>query len=186
MKKKTILLALASILTLGAAAYAGCGSCGSCGSKDAGYGKKMKDATPIGMDVVETAMGAEQFSTLVAAIQAADLVEALQAAENITVFAPTNDAFAALPDGVLEMLLLPENKDTLVAILTYHVLPVEVPAADVATGSVNTLEGSPVDIEVTETGVMVDGATVTATDIEASNGVIHVIDQVILPPSVTL
>lgn len=180
-KKTTTIIALTSILALGGAAYAGCGKCGSCGEKS---GKKT--VSPIGMDVVETAMGNEQFSTLVAAIQAADLVEALQTAENITVFAPTNEAFAALPDGTVEMLLEPENKETLVTILTYHVLPLEVPAASVTTGSVNTLEGSPVDIEVTDEGVTVDGANVTATDIEASNGVIHVIDQVIIPSSVEL
>jgi len=182
MKKKTTLVAFTSLLALAGAVYAGSyGGC--CGG---GKSDKKITASPIGMDVVETAMGAEQFSTLVAAIQAAGLEDALQGAENITVFAPTNEGFAALPDGTLEMLLLPENKDTLVSILTYHVLPVEVPAASVATGSVNTLEGSPVDIEVTDAGVTVDGANVTATDIEASNGVIHVIDQVILPSSVDL
>jgi len=138
------------------------------------------------MDVVETAMGSDSFTTLVAAIQAAGLVDALQDANNITVFAPTNEAFAALPDGVLEMLLLPENKDSLTKILTYHVIPVEVMAADVSPGTVNTLEGSPVTIEVTDGVVTVGGATVIQTDIEASNGVIHVIDQVILPPDLAL
>ncbi len=177
MKKKTI-LALASLIALGSAAYAG--TCGSCGDK------AKKTATPIGMDVVQTAMGSEQFSTLVAAVQAADLVETLQSASNITVFAPSNAAFEALPDGTLEMLLKPENKDTLVSILSYHVLPVEVPSASVESGSVATLEGSPVEISVDDGTVTVDGATVTATDIEASNGVIHVIDQVILPSSVEL
>lgn len=181
--KTKIALSLACLLAIGSAAHAGGACC-------AGYGGEKKDkvktATPIGMDVVQTAMGSDQFDTLVAAIQAADLVEPLQNAENITVFAPTDAAFAALPDGTLEMLLMPENKDVLVSILTYHVLPVEVPAADVAPGSVNTLEGSPMEISVEDGTVMVDGATVTQTDIEASNGVIHVIDQVILPEDVEL
>lgn len=181
--KTKLTIALASLLALGVSAYAG-GSCcpGYGGDKDG----KTKTATPIGMDVVQTAMGSDQFSTLVAAIQAAGLADALQAAENITVFAPTNDAFAALPEGTVEMLLKPENKDALVAILTYHVLPVEVPSADVSSGSVETLEGSPLEIAVTDGTVMVNNATVVQTDIEASNGVIHVIDQVILPPDVQL
>lgn len=181
MKKKTTLLALASILTIAGSAWAGSG-CGACGA-----GAKMqKTATPVGMDVVQTAMASDQFGTLVAAIKQAGLVETLQSAENITVFAPTDEAFAALPEGTVEKLLKPENKDTLVAILAYHVLPVEVPAAAVETGSVNTLEGSPVEIEVAEGAVTINGATVTATDIDASNGVIHVIDQVILPSSISL
>jgi len=178
--KKKIAFILSTLTIASTAIYAGSSCC-------AGYsGDKTKTAQPIGMDVVETAMGSDSFTTLVAAIQAAGLVDALQDANNITVFAPTNEAFAALPDGVLEMLLLPENKDSLTKILTYHVIPVEVMAADVSPGTVNTLEGSPVTIEVTDGVVTVGGATVIQTDIEASNGVIHVIDQVILPPDLAL
>ena len=178
MKQKVTFLLL-TLLAAGTATYAGSACCG-------GGDMSKKTATPIGMDVVETAMSSDQFTTLVAAIQAADLGDTLQSAENITVFAPTNEAFEALPDGLLETLLKPENKDTLVTILTYHVLPVEVPAAAVTPGSVNTLEGSPVDITVEDGSVMVNEATVVQTDIEASNGVIHVIDQVLVPSSIQL
>jgi uncharacterized surface protein with fasciclin (FAS1) repeats len=134
--------------------------------------------------IVEIAVGNPDFSTLVAALQAAELVDALSGEGPFTVFAPTNEAFAQLPDGTLEMLLLPENKDKLVAILTYHVVPGKVMAADVVTLSEATsLEGDTIAISSSDAGVMVDGASVVATDIEASNGVIHVINAVILPNS---
>ena len=138
-----------------------------------GHGKK---------DIVDTAVANEQFSTLVAAVQAAGLVDTLKGEGPFTVFAPTNDAFAKLPAGTVENLLNPENKDQLVAVLTYHVLPGKVMAADIAgkTLSTATVQGSMVDINATN-GVMIDGATVTAADIETTNGVIHVIDTVILP-----
>jgi len=180
MKTKKILI-LSSLLLSGGLAYAG-SCCGGCSGGDKG----KKTATPIGKDVVQTAMEAEQFSTLVTAIQAAGLVDALQSAENITVFAPTNDAFAALPDGTVEMLLEPANKEILTAILTYHVLPVSVPSSSVSAGMVETLEGSPVEIAIVDGTVTVGGAEVIATDIDASNGVIHVIDSVILPPDLEL
>jgi len=133
-------------------------------------------------DIVDTAAANEQFSTLVAAVQAAGLVETLKGDGPFTVFAPTNDAFAKLPAGTVENLLKPENKDQLVAVLTYHVIPGKVMAADIAGKqlSVETVQGSMVDIDAT-TGVMIDGASVTTADIEATNGVIHVIDTVILP-----
>jgi uncharacterized surface protein with fasciclin (FAS1) repeats len=133
-------------------------------------------------DIVDTALANEQFSTLVAAVQAAGLVDTLKGDGPFTVFAPTNDAFAKLPAGTVENLLKPENKDQLVAVLTYHVLPGKVMAADIAgkTLSTATVQGSMVDINATN-GVMIDGATVTAADIETTNGVIHVIDTVILP-----
>ena len=133
-------------------------------------------------DIVDTALANEQFSTLVAAVQAAGLVDTLKGDGPFTVFAPTNDAFAKLPAGTVENLLKPENKDQLVAILTYHVLPGKVMAADIVgkTLSTATVQGSMVDIKATN-GVMIDGATVTAADIETTNGVIHVIDTVILP-----
>ena len=122
-------------------------------------------------------------ATLVAAVQAAGLVETLQGPGPFTVFAPTDDAFAALPEGVLDALLLPENQATLVKILTYHVLPAEVLAADVAAGEVATVEGQNITI-ATDGGVTVNDANVTATDVMASNGVIHVIDAVLIPPDV--
>ncbi|MEM6581868.1 MAG: fasciclin domain-containing protein [Pseudomonadota bacterium] len=134
--------------------------------------------------VVEIAAGNPDFSTLVAAVQAADLVDALSAEGPFTVFAPTNEAFAALPEGTVDMLLLPENKDKLVAILTYHVVPGKVMAAEVVEMTeATTLEGDTIAIAVTDEGVTVDGANVIATDIVGSNGVIHVIDAVIMPGS---
>ena len=134
-------------------------------------------------DIVAIASGNEDFSTLVAAVAAAGLVETLQGVGPFTVFAPTNDAFAALPAGLVDKLLLPENKDLLVKILTYHVVSGTVLAADVTAGDVPTVEGQNITI-TTDMGVQVNGANVVATDILASNGVIHVIDAVILPPDV--
>ncbi len=140
-------------------------------------------ASPAAGDIVEVASGNPDFSTLVAAVQAAGLVETLQGPGPFTVFAPTNAAFDALPAGLVAKLLLPENKDTLVKILTYHVVGSKVMAADVAAGDVTSVEGSPITITVDGGTVKLnDSATVTATDVEASNGVIHVIDAVILPP----
>jgi uncharacterized surface protein with fasciclin (FAS1) repeats len=133
--------------------------------------------------IVEVAAANPDFSTLVAAVQAAGLVETLSSDGPFTVFAPTDEAFAALPDGVLDALLLPENKEALTSILTYHVLSGEVMAADVTAGDVDTVEGSPITIS-TDGGVKVNDANVVATDVEASNGVIHVIDAVIVPPTV--
>lgn len=133
------------------------------------------------LDIVDTAVAADGFDTLVAAVQAAELVDVLKGEGPFTVFAPTDEAFAALPDGTLESLLLPENRDQLVAILTYHVVPGVVMAADVAPGEVATVNGETLTIAVEDGVVTVDEATVIATDIEASNGVIHVIDAVVLP-----
>ncbi|MEM6487233.1 MAG: fasciclin domain-containing protein [Pseudomonadota bacterium] len=133
-------------------------------------------------DIVATAVEADGFDTLVAAVTAAGLVETLQGEGPFTVFAPTDEAFAALPAGTLDDLLKPENKDQLVAILTYHVVPGKVMSSDLAgkTMAVETVQGTTVDIDATD-GVTVDGATVVAADVEATNGVIHVIDAVILP-----
>lgn len=133
-------------------------------------------------DIVDTAVAAGSFNTLVAAVQAAGLVDTLKSDGPFTVFAPTDAAFAALPAGTVENLLKPENKGTLVKILTYHVLSGKVMSADIAgkTLSPNTVEGSIVDINAVN-GVMVDGANVITADIETSNGVIHVIDKVIMP-----
>ena len=133
-------------------------------------------------DIVDTAVGAGSFKTLVAAVQAAGLVETLKGKGPFTVFAPTDEAFAKLPAGTVENLLKPENKATLIAILTYHVVPGKVMAADVVKLSeAKTVQGSSVKIKVENGKVKVDGANVVSTDIETTNGVIHVIDSVILP-----
>lgn len=154
-------LAGATTLAIATTAFAG------------GHGKK---------DIVDTAVEAGSFATLVAAVQAAGLVDTLKGEGPFTVFAPTDAAFAALPAGTVETLLKPENKDQLISILTYHVIPGKVMAADLAGKmmAVETVQGSTVDVDATS-GVMVDAATVVSADVEASNGVIHVIDAVILP-----
>ncbi|AUQ75328.1 fasciclin domain-containing protein [Phaeobacter piscinae] len=132
-------------------------------------------------DIVDTAAGAGDFSTLVAAVQAAGLVDTLKGDGPFTVFAPTDAAFAALPAGTVEELLKPENKDKLVEILTYHVVPGKVMSGDLVDDmKAATVQGSEVTIDL-DSGVMVDEATVTTADIEAENGVIHVIDTVIMP-----
>jgi uncharacterized surface protein with fasciclin (FAS1) repeats len=133
-------------------------------------------------DIVDTAVGAGKFNTLVAAVKAAGLVETLKGAGPFTVFAPTDDAFAKLPKGTVEDLLKPENKAKLVSILTYHVLPGKVMAADIAGKkmSVKTVQGSEVAVDAMS-GVKVDAATVVIADVAASNGVIHAIDAVIMP-----
>jgi uncharacterized surface protein with fasciclin (FAS1) repeats len=135
--------------------------------------------------IVDVAVATDGFETLVAAVQAAGLVEVLQGDGPFTVFAPTDAAFAALPEGLLEKLLLPENRDVLVAILTYHVVSGTVLAADVTAGEVTTVQGEAITVSTTG-GVTVNGANVVLTDVLASNGVIHVIDAVILPPSLDL
>jgi uncharacterized surface protein with fasciclin (FAS1) repeats len=131
--------------------------------------------------IVAIAAGNDDFSTLVAALQAADLVDTLSGPGPFTVFAPTNAAFAKLPDGTVEDLLKPENKAKLVEILTYHVVPGKVMAADVRSGEVKTVQGDELDVEVSGDGVTVDDANVVKTDIVGSNGVIHVIDSVVMP-----
>jgi len=140
------------------------------------------EETTVGT-IVDVAVGAGNFTTLVAAVTAADLVETLSGEGPFTVFAPTDEAFAALPAGVLDALLLPENKAVLAQILTYHVVSGKVMAADVTAGNVATVEGSDIMLATTS-GVQVNDATVVAADVEASNGVIHAIDAVILPPGV--
>jgi uncharacterized surface protein with fasciclin (FAS1) repeats len=133
--------------------------------------------------VVEIAVGNEDFSTLVAAVKAAGLAEALSGEGPFTIFAPTNEAFAKLPAGTVEGLLKPENKDKLAAILKYHVVAGKVMAADVSAGQVETLNGAKATIAIEGGKVTIDKATVVKTDIVGSNGVIHVIDSVILPAS---
>lgn len=133
-------------------------------------------------DIVDTAVAAGSFKTLVAAVQAAGLVDTLKGAGPFTVFAPTDEAFAKLPAGTVDDLLKPENKDKLVAILTYHVVPGKVMAADVAGKETmaKSVQGGEITVNGTN-GVKVDGATVVQADIVADNGVIHVIDAVIMP-----
>ena len=135
-------------------------------------------------NIVQTAQSAGQFNTLLAAATAAGLVPALSGHTKLTVFAPTDAAFAKLPKGTVENLLKPENRDQLVAILTYHVVPAKVMSADIAgkTATAKTLSGGELAIDATS-GVTVNDAKVVTADIEASNGVIHVVDAVILPPA---
>ena len=139
-------------------------------------------AQAFAADIVDTAVAAGNFKTLVAAVQAAGLAETLKGEGPFTVFAPTDEAFAKLPAGTVDDLLKPENKDKLVAILTYHVVPGKVMAADVSgkETKAKTVQGSEVTVNGTD-GVMVDGAKVVQADIAADNGVIHVIDAVIMP-----
>ncbi|WP_299397315.1 fasciclin domain-containing protein [Pelagibius sp.] len=134
-------------------------------------------------DIVDTAVGAGQFETLVAAVQAAGLVETLKGDGPFTVFAPTDEAFAKLPAGTVESLLKPENKDQLIAVLTYHVVPGKVMSGDLANKQMKagTVQGSKLSINALNGGVAVDNAQVVQADIETSNGVIHVIDTVVLP-----
>ena len=176
MKKKRFLL-LTSLALSGALLLSACGSNGE---------ESMEETTNEEVttgNIVDVATGAGNFTTLVAAVVAADLAETLSGEGPFTVFAPTDEAFAALPPGVLDALLLPENKALLAQILTYHVLSGMVMAADVTDGDVATVEGQSVSLS-TASGVTVNGANVISADVMASNGVIHAIDAVILPPGV--
>lgn len=139
-----------------------------------------QDATS---DIVDTAVAAGDFTTLVAAVQAAGLVDTLKGEGPFTVFAPTDAAFAALPEGTVDTLLMPENKDQLVSILTYHVVPGAVMSSDLTEGmTAATVQGGDVTFTL-DGGAKVNDANITAADIAASNGVIHVIDTVIMPPA---
>ena len=135
-------------------------------------------------DIVDTAASNGQFETLVTAVKAAGLVDTLKGDGPYTVFAPTDEAFAKLPAGTVEDLLKPENKEQLVAVLTYHVVPGKIMSGDIAgkTAMVKTVQGGKLNVDATN-GVKVDEATVIAADIETSNGVIHVIDTVVIPES---
>jgi uncharacterized surface protein with fasciclin (FAS1) repeats len=175
MKLITSILSIAAIAVLPFTVHAG-----SCGGKDTGYAKKASYSKK--QDIVDTAIAAGSFNTLAAALQAAGLVDTLRGDGPFTVFAPTDEAFAKLPEGTVESLLKPENRDQLVAVLTYHVVPGKVKAAQVVElDSAGTVQGSTVDIRVEDGSVYVDNAKVVKTDIMTSNGVIHVIDSVILP-----
>lgn len=183
MKKLSIVVSAGLIAVLAACGEDGSSSTTTSVTEAPTTEAPTTDAPSSPGDIVAVASQAGSFTTLVAAVQAAGLVETLQGVGPFTVFAPTDEAFAALPDGVLDKLLLPENKDVLVKILTYHVVAGKVMAADVTTGDVATVEGQTIAL-ATEGGVTVNGANVVAADVEASNGVIHVIDAVILPPDV--
>lgn len=142
----------------------------------------------MGDTIAVLAAETDSLSTLSQAIESAGLTDTLAAEGPYTVFAPTNEAFDALPDGTLEQLLMPENQDTLTQILTYHVIPDEVTSEEITAGTVATVAGPEVTISTDEAagGVMVNEATVVTPDVQASNGVIHTIDQVLLPPDVSL
>jgi uncharacterized surface protein with fasciclin (FAS1) repeats len=142
----------------------------------------LTTAQAFAADIVDTAIAAGNFKTLVAAVQAAGLVDTLKGAGPFTVFAPTDEAFAKLPAGTVEDLLKPENKAKLVAILTYHVIPGKVMAADIAGKDMmaKSVQGSEIHV-MAKSGVMVDEANVVKADIAADNGVIHVIDAVMMP-----
>jgi uncharacterized surface protein with fasciclin (FAS1) repeats len=134
--------------------------------------------------IVDVAIAAGSFETLVAAVAAADLVETLSSEGPFTVFAPTDDAFAALPEGLVDCLLLEENVDALTAILTYHVVAGEVLSTDLTAGPVATVQGEDITVDLTDGVTLNETVSVAAADVEASNGVIHVIDGVLVPPSI--
>lgn len=172
-----------TITTVSAAALAFAGIAAA-GQYESGKAKMMEktEAMMPKADIVDVAVSSADFSTLVAAVKAAGLVDTLKSDGPFTVFAPTNAAFDALPEGTVASLLKPENKDKLIAVLTYHVIPGKVLSTDLSGEmSVATVQGEEVEIIVGSAGVTIDGANVTGVDIMASNGVIHVIDSVILP-----
>jgi uncharacterized surface protein with fasciclin (FAS1) repeats len=133
-----------------------------------------------GMTIVEVASNNDSFDTLVQAVQAANLADTLSGEGPYTVFAPTDEAFSQLPEGALDFLLQPENQDLLVEVLTYHVVPGSVMSGDLSTGGVDTLNGG-IAVGVSDSGVVINNASVVTPDIEASNGVIHVINRVLIP-----
>ncbi len=147
------------------------------------FSPKAYSVHEVEADIVDLAVATDFLSTLVAAVKAGDLVEVLKGSGPFTVFAPTNEAFAKLPAGTVENLLKPENKDKLVAVLTYHVLPGKVMAKDLKSGQkIKTAQGSEITITLKDGRASVNDANVTAADIQADNGVVHIIDTVILPP----
>jgi uncharacterized surface protein with fasciclin (FAS1) repeats len=181
----------AAALAVASLALVGCSSSDEADAETTAAETTSAEASPDAMEesteagtIVDVASGNDDFSTLVAAINAAGLTETLSGEGPFTVFAPTNEAFEALPDGLVDDLLKPKNQETLTAILTYHVVPAEVMSSDIEPGAVATVQGEDVAIGVSDGTVTVNQATVTAADVDASNGVIHVIDQVLVPPSV--
>jgi len=178
-------LAFAGIAAVAALALAGCGDSSSTESSPTASPTAASPTSSAVQaeegDVVGVIAGNADTTTLATAVEAAGLVETLQGEGPFTVFAPTNEAFAALPEGVLDQLIQPANKDALTKILTYHVVPGKVMAADVTDGAVATVEGQDITLSTAD-GVTVNGAKVTSADLDASNGVVHVIDTVLLPP----
>ena len=168
---------LRTLIALPLLAVAACG-----GAANDTAGAASPTSATSKSDIVDTAVAAGSFKTLAAALKAADLVDTLKGPGPFTVFAPTDDAFAKLPPGTVESLLKPENKAKLASVLTYHVVSGHVASGDVVKlKSAKTVQGSEVKINVEGSTVMIDGAKVTKADIECSNGVIHVIDTVIMP-----
>lgn len=185
MNKAT--LGAISALSLVSAASLAASPWGSCGSKS--HDKAAASTQPVAgsQTIVDVASNAGSFGTLLAAAKAAGLVEALNGKGPITVFAPTDDAFAKLPKGTVEMLLKPENKGLLASVLSYHVVPGSVDSSDVAKrDSVTTLLGQRIDVTKSGGSLMIDNAGILSADVEASNGVIHVIDTVLMPSTDTI
>ena len=178
--RKVKLVALALVASI---AFTACGSDSE--ATEETVTEESVVETEMATDIVAVAVATEGFSTLVAALTAAGLVETLQGEGPFTVFAPNDAAFAALPEGLLEKLLLPENVAVLTSILTYHVVGAKVLSTEVVAGDAASVEGSNLAL-TTDMGVMVNDATVIQADVEASNGVIHVIDKVLVPPTVDL
>ena len=187
MKRSTTLRSLSALAVVGALTLSACGDDANDDATPVATDPVPAEADPEAPmedpDIVEIASTTEGFSTLVAALSAAGLVETLQGEGPFTVFAPTDEAFAALPDGLLDSLLEPENSELLTRILTYHVVAGDVRSGDIEPGPVATVEGSEVTLDTAD-GVTVDDANVIQADIVASNGVIHVIDAVILPADI--
>ena len=180
MNKRSITILVASLALLGA--------CGDDGSSDTTVPASSSTTTtaPSNLVPISQVIAADsRFSTLVSALDAADLTTLLGEPTHYTLFAPTNTAFAALDEGLLDKLLLPANKEVLVKILSYHVLEGDILERDFSAGVLSTLEGTDLQVQHTPT-VLVDGATVSATDIRASNGVVHEIDKVLVPATVDL
>ena len=180
--RKVKLVALALVASI---AFTACGSDSANTEETETEESVVETETVEATDIVAVAVATEGFSTLVAALTAAGLVETLQGEGPFTVFAPNDAAFAALPEGLLEKLLLPENIAVLASILTYHVVGAKVLSTEVVAGDAASVEGSNLAL-ATDMGVMVNDATVIQADVEASNGVIHVIDKVLVPPTVDL
>ena len=176
--KRRVTLATASMLSAFVFATAGAQADPNANAA----GKTIQQVAAAKGDIVDTAVKAGSFKTLVAAVKAAGLVDVLKGKGPFTVFAPTDNAFAKLPKGTVEMLLKPENKDKLKAILTYHVVPGKVMSKQIAgkTAAVKTVQGGTLNVNATK-GVKVNDAEVVLADVQASNGVIHVVDKVILP-----
>ncbi len=184
-RTSSLVAAVAALFVLALAVAPVSAHCGSCGvGDDHKHAEGHTETAVAKADIVDTAVAAGSFKTLVAAVKAAGLVETLKGEGPFTVFAPTDDAFAALPEGTVESLLKPENKEKLIAILTYHVVAAKVPAEVAVTLKAGeTLNGQSfkVNFDKKTEKLMIDGATVVKADIMTSNGIIHVIDKVLIP-----